>query len=608
MENLKKVPVKILLTVISIAVLMSSMFAFMPNVHAEENYKTKFQEFTKKAINESINKEKFKNDGFAWKYDDNTGKLKIINDGDPEADLTLFDGNTGIIVGVEKVHNYMLDSNNGIETVSLKSVQDGKPITPAQVDAMATALGGGNKLAGLKVITGSELSAQLLDGKDIKKAKVKDVYGKSFNITMHLKDGTDIDFGGEIQSLNSLKEQAKAEIDKLTYVDKDAYKEQIDAVKLDDWENIEKIKNEAIKENAIDCKDKLKEFIKKTINENINKERFTSEKFAWDYDENNGYITIVNDGNPEADLTLFDGNTGIVVAIEKLHDYMMESKNGVDKVLLKSVNDGKPVTISQVDQMAMEFGGGNKLVGLKLMTGSELSEQLLNGKDIKKAKVKDLYGKVFATTIYLKGDKQFTVAGEILSLKSIKDEAKAEIDKLSDIDKNIYKEKIDAVNVENWKNIDSIVDEAKKQNDRGWKIIEGERYFYDRETGNMSKGWLFDNNQWYYLDEETGAMVTGWAYVDGKWYYMNKYGAMVTGWDYIDGKWYYMNNSGAMVTGWAYVDGKWYYMNNSGAMVTGWAYVGGKWYYMNTSGAMVTGRQKIGNTYYRFSNDGVLIK
>lgn len=34
MENLRKVPGKILLTIISVTVLMSSIFAFMPNVQA----------------------------------------------------------------------------------------------------------------------------------------------------------------------------------------------------------------------------------------------------------------------------------------------------------------------------------------------------------------------------------------------------------------------------------------------------------------------------------------------------------------------------------------------------------------------------------------------
>lgn len=411
MENLRKVPGKILLTIISVTVLMSSIFAFMPNVQAQENYKAKLEVFTKKAIDESINKEKFSSDGFAWKYDDNSGKLTVIHNGNPEASLTLFDGNTGIVVGVEKLHNYMMKPENGVETVSLKSVENGKPITPKQVDDLATAFGGGKKQVGLKLMIGSELSAQLLDGKDIKNAKMKDVYGKIFNTKMNLKDGEKFEFSGEIQSLTELKEQAKAKIDALSFVDKDAYKEQIDSVQLEDWEDI-----------------------------------------------------------------------------------------------------------------------------------------------------------------------------------------------------------------------DSIVDEAILLS-RGWQLIEGKWYFYDKETGNMSKGWLLDNGKWYYLDEKTGAMVTGWLLDNGKWYYMNKSGAMVTGWLYYGNNWYCMNKSGSMEKDWVYVDGKWYFMGQSGAMVTGWLYYGNNWYYMNKygameldwvyvngkwyfmrSGIMVTGRQKIGNTYYRFASNGALIK
>ena len=137
----------------------------------------------------------------------------------------------------------------------------------------------------------------------------------------------------------------------------------------------------------------------------------------------------------------------------------------------------------------------------------------------------------------------------------------------------------------------------------GWKAIDGEWYYFDRD-GIMETGWVSVDGHWYYLNTD-GSMETGWASVDGKWYYLNADGSMETGWVSVGGKWYHLDNSGAMETGWVSVGGKWYYLNEEdGSMETGWASVGGKWYYLNADGSMETGWVSVGGYWYYLNADG----
>ena len=136
----------------------------------------------------------------------------------------------------------------------------------------------------------------------------------------------------------------------------------------------------------------------------------------------------------------------------------------------------------------------------------------------------------------------------------------------------------------------------------GWKAIDGEWYYFDRD-GIMETGWVSVDGHWYYLNTD-GSMETGWASVDGHWYYLNADGSMETGWASIGGKWYYLNADGSMETGWAFVDGHWYYLNADGTMETGWASIGGYWYYLNADGSMATGWRSVGGNWYYLNADG----
>ncbi len=136
----------------------------------------------------------------------------------------------------------------------------------------------------------------------------------------------------------------------------------------------------------------------------------------------------------------------------------------------------------------------------------------------------------------------------------------------------------------------------------GWKAIDGEWYYFDRD-GIMETGWVSVDGHWYYLNTD-GSMETGWASVDGHWYYLNADGSMETGWASIGGKWYYLNADGSMETGWASIGGHWYYLNADGTMETGWASIGGHWYYLNADGTMETGWASIGGYWYYLNADG----
>lgn len=144
---------------------------------------------------------------------------------------------------------------------------------------------------------------------------------------------------------------------------------------------------------------------------------------------------------------------------------------------------------------------------------------------------------------------------------------------------------------------------------RGWKTVNGSRYYFHHTSGVMSIGWVKINSIWYYFTS-SGAMKTGWLFDGGKWYFLDKItGAMKTGWVKDGYVWYYLNNSGAMHTGWLLDGNYWYYLNSDkgGAMHTGWLNLNSKFYYLTESGRMVTGKQVIGGTSYYFDNNGVWI-
>ena len=141
----------------------------------------------------------------------------------------------------------------------------------------------------------------------------------------------------------------------------------------------------------------------------------------------------------------------------------------------------------------------------------------------------------------------------------------------------------------------------------GWTLIEGKWYFFDQVTGVMKTGWIMDDNTWYYLNQ-SGVMQTGWLLDQNHWYFLKQSGAMMTGWVSDQGKWYFLKQSGAMMTGWVYDQGEWYYLSQSGAMQTGWVYYQAHWYFLKFSGVMVKGWFIDDDSWYYSYSNGIMAK
>lgn len=123
-------------------------------------------------------------------------------------------------------------------------------------------------------------------------------------------------------------------------------------------------------------------------------------------------------------------------------------------------------------------------------------------------------------------------------------------------------------------------------------------------TVNAAKGWIMVNGKWYYYDKVTGIKRTAWLNDNGIWYYLLPSGEMKTGWQSDNGKWYYLYGNGAMAKGWIQYSGQWYYLNPMGDMAAGWIYKGSKWYYLYPSGAMATGWIQSSGTWYCLYKNG----
>lgn len=130
------------------------------------------------------------------------------------------------------------------------------------------------------------------------------------------------------------------------------------------------------------------------------------------------------------------------------------------------------------------------------------------------------------------------------------------------------------------------------QKPNGWKVFEGEWFYYD--DGYLAAGWKYINNHWYYFDGK-GAMQTGWQYISGKWFYLDDSGVMQTGWKIYKGEWYYLKDNGAMATDWEFIDSTWYCFNSSGVMITGWQMIDGFWCYFD--GGVKTTNHWVGSYY-----------
>ena len=169
---------------------------------------------------------------------------------------------------------------------------------------------------------------------------------------------------------------------------------------------------------------------------------------------------------------------------------------------------------------------------------------------------------------------------------------------------------------------------------RGWTKIEGDKYYFDANTGTLVKGWVDDGTDKYHTDDD-GKIETGWQTLDGgfavynyktnDWNYVHQFyfgddGKMYTGWKKIGGEQYFFTRDGAMAVGWVADGDSTYHMADDGTLDTGWQILGGAYqydpdtenwvwhdegrYYFGNDGEMATGWKTIGGKRYYFGKIG----
>lgn len=107
----------------------------------------------------------------------------------------------------------------------------------------------------------------------------------------------------------------------------------------------------------------------------------------------------------------------------------------------------------------------------------------------------------------------------------------------------------------------------------GWQNIDGDRYYFDKDSGEMLTGWLETDGKYFYLGDD-GVMKKGFVTVNSRNYYLSEEnGERITGWlNYNEsGTWYFCdpNRDGALAVGKWQIDGGSYYFDDGGKMAVG---------------------------------------
>ena len=114
----------------------------------------------------------------------------------------------------------------------------------------------------------------------------------------------------------------------------------------------------------------------------------------------------------------------------------------------------------------------------------------------------------------------------------------------------------------------------------GWIETEDGKS-YGMPDGSLREGWLSFGDTYYYCDN-TGIVVIDDFAIDGILYTFNKNGVMKKkkGWGEYQGNKYYFNpETGFPYKGWVTFGNTYYYADNRGIMVKGWYYISGYYYY-----------------------------
>ncbi len=101
----------------------------------------------------------------------------------------------------------------------------------------------------------------------------------------------------------------------------------------------------------------------------------------------------------------------------------------------------------------------------------------------------------------------------------------------------------------------------------GWQEIEGNKYYFSKVDGYLLRGSQTIEGQWYGITND-GKLANGFLEdVDGTRYY-NENGIYLTGWQNIEGeKYYFVKDTGIMVTGEYQIAGVTYTFSQNGMLI-----------------------------------------
>lgn len=142
----------------------------------------------------------------------------------------------------------------------------------------------------------------------------------------------------------------------------------------------------------------------------------------------------------------------------------------------------------------------------------------------------------------------------------------------------------------------------------GWRTVDGQRKYFDPESGKSITGWLEYCGKIYYIDSETGKVSGYFKDSDGLLHIASEKGDIITetGFQNFNDNTYYILSEGVLATGKNIIGNDTYLFDENGKMLTDWQTINDKKYYFGSDGIMLTGWQTIDDNEVYFMEDGSL--